>query len=670
MGYTNHCPNCLIIKQMNNYTHRIPELLENQSVNLFLWVPFLMALGGALYFNLSFEPNIVLCLCGMAVCIAGIMFISRIPILLRVVLLFVFGFCYAAVFTYILDTPQLPRDMHGLDISGVVEHIDYTADKSRIYLRVNADDINAGDGDAVVRVSARSDITPPNIGDTIRAKIGLFRPSGADAPESFDYARWSYFNGLTATGYLNSYDVVSRADYGGIAQLRNYIHNASDSFLVDTLVLGYKNAVPENDAPVWTATGVGHVWSISGFHITLVSAWLFAIFYLIFRSIAPITRRIPARVPALICAWAGLLFYLFLSGCDVATVRAFLMATLVFAAFIFGRNAISMRNVCIAFCAIFLMNPHYVMQPGFQLSFAAIFGLVWLWNDVRPRLPHNKILKLIYTAILTSLVATIFTAPFVVAHFNSLPIYGLVGNLILLPIFSVAIMPLVMIGVFCALFGWMWPTSTAEYIYDITLNMAHKITALPYATITLPHVSNLALCIIVIGLACMMFIRPIKIKVNYILCVILVSVGIIIIASAPRPIFYATADHELVAFMGKDGHLEFSKSRASNHYFTFDTWKQFNGEDIGTKNKRRKPIDGIWIYETPNFTLAYIQKFVPLMNNITRLCNDDNIDYIMSYFDVNAPQCNNKILRGGVVIYESGRLEYIKLTRPWHSRPE
>ena len=58
------------------------------------------------------------------------------------------------------------------------------------------------------------------------------------------------------------------------------------------------------------------------------------------------------------------------------------------------------------------------------------------------------------------------------------------------------------------------------------------------------------------------------------------------------------------------------------------------------------------------------------MNNITRLCNDDNIDYIVSYFDVNAPQCNNKILRGGVVIYESGRLEYIKLTRPWHSRPE
>ena len=644
------------------------ELWENQFGNLFLWAPFLMAFGAGLYFNLGTEPNIILCVIGFFTSLIFILIKTFVPI--RAVACFVFGFCWACVFTHCINTPQIPRDLHWVNLTGTVENIDYTADKTRIYLKTNLSHITDSARDTIVRVSVNSNIRVPNIGDEINIHGGLYRPAGADAPESFDYARWAYFNGLTATGYANSIKIVHSNRISDITTLRDNIHRGANSFLVDTLVLGYKNAVPDDDAPIWTATGVGHVWSISGFHITLVSAWLFAIFYLIFRSIAPITRRIPARVPALICAWAGLLFYLFLSGCDVATVRAFLMATLVFAAFIFGRNAISMRNVCIAFCAIFLMNPHYVMQPGFQLSFAAIFGLVWLWNDVRPRLPHNKILKLIYTAILTSLVATIFTAPFVVAHFNSLPIYGLVGNLILLPIFSVAIMPLVMIGVFCALFGWMWPTSTAEYIYDITLNMAHKITALPYATITLPHVSNLALCIIVIGLACMMFIRPIKIKVNYILCVILVSVGIIIIASAPRPIFYATADHELVAFMGKDGHLEFSKSRASNHYFTFDTWKQFNGEDIGTKNKRRKPIDGIWIYETPNFTLAYIQKFVPLMNNITRLCNDDNIDYIVSYFDVNAPQCNNKILRGGVVIYESGRLEYIKLTRPWHSRPE
>ena len=644
------------------------DLLQNQSVNAFLWVPFLMAFGGALYFNFPYEPNTCLCICGAVVC--AIIAVLKSPALVRAVALFIFGFCWAATFTHIINTPQIARDMHGLDIVGTVEHIDYTFDKSRIYLRIDADDIGAGDDDAIVRVSGGTNIVPPNIGDVIDARIGLFRPSGADAPATFDYARWSYFNGLTATGYINSYTVIEPGDGNSISTLRNQIHQAANSFLVDTLILGYKNAVPQTDTPIWTATGAGHVWSISGFHITLVSAWMLAVFYTIFRLIAPITRRIPARIPALICAWGGLLCYLFLSGCDVATVRAFLMASLVFAAFIFGRNAISMRNVCLAFCVIFLMNPHYVMQPGFQLSFAAIFGLVWLWNDVRPRMPRNKIIKVTYTAILTSLVATLFTAPFVVAHFYSLPLYGIIGNLVLLPIFSVAIMPLVMVGVVTSGFGWTWPLDIAESIYDTTLSVATYIAELPGATITLPHVSNIALSFIIVAMLCLIFVRPIRMKVNYILCVVLASVGVAIIAFTPRPIFYATNDHELVAFVSPDGTIEFNKSRASNHYFTFDTWKQINGTDIDTPNHRRAPDNGVWIFNTPGFNLAYIQKFVPLMQNIGALCANKEIDYIVSYFDVDAPECNNKILRGGFVIYEPNRIKYIRLNRPWHNPPE
>lgn len=626
-----------------------------------------MAAGAGLYFNISNEPNIIICAIGAISAFA--LSIFKTHIIIRAIALFAFGFCYSAIFTNILDTPQILRDMHGITIQGTVEHIDYTNDKSRIYIQTDPDTIKTNNNSAAyVRVSAKPDITPPNIGDTVRATVGLFRPSGADAPESFDYARWSYFNGLSATGYLKGYQTLAQnKSHDVIGNIRNYIHYRSHSFLADTLVLGYKNAVPKSDGPIWTATGVGHVWSISGFHITLVSAWLFAIFYFIFRAIAPITRHIPARIPALVCAWCGLLFYLFLSGCDVATVRAFLMATLVFVAFLFGRNAISMRNVCIAFCIIFMMNPHYVMQPGFQLSFAAIFGLVWLWNDVRTPMPHNKLLKIIYTAVLTSVVATIFTAPFVAAHFYSLPLYGLVGNLILLPIFSVAIMPLVLIGVITGLFGWTWPLSTAEYIYDHVLIVANHIAEMPMATITTPHITNIALCLIITGFLCIMFIRPLKLRINYILGLAFISVGIVAVATTPRPAFYTTADHELVAFRRSDGKLEFSKSRASNHYFTFDTWKQFNGEPAGTKNIRRKPNDGVWIYETDNFTLAYIQQFVPLMKNINELCNDNNIDYIVSYFDIDAPLCNHKILRGGFVIYETGYVKKIPLNRPWHN---
>lgn len=476
----------------------------------------------------------------------------------------------------------------------------------------------------------------------------------------------AYFNHMSATGYINNYETLFSSKESSISKLRDHLHKTSKSFLADTLVLGYKSAVPETDNKIWTATGVGHVWSISGFHITLVSGWLFAIFYFIFRAIAPITKRVPARIPALVFAWAGLLLYLFLSGVDVATVRAFLMTTLIFAAFIFGRNAISMRNICVAFCAIFLMNPHYVMQPGFQLSFAAIFGLVWLWNDVKPKIPNNKILKVLYTATLTSIVATIFTAPFVVAHFYSLPIYGLLGNLILLPIFSVAIMPLVILGTLTSGFGWNLPLNLAESVYNFTLDIGTKIAELPYSTLTLPHISNLALMLFITGFMCLMFIRPVKIKLNYILFSILTLAGISVVAFTPKPIFYATKDHELVAFVN-NGKLEFNKSRASNHYFTFDTWKQLNGEATDTPNKRRKHDKGLYLYKTENFNLAYIQKFVPLQKHIAKLCNDDNIDYIVSYFYIDAPKCNHKILRDGFVIYKSGKVSYTTTNRPWHN---
>ncbi len=655
----------LPIYNINSYTFRMRDLLENQFHNVFLWVPFLMAFGAGLYFTLPMEPHLGFPGIFAAILFA-LMFIKRIPLLARGIVIFAFGFFYAAAFTHFISTPQLTRDVRNMDITAHVMKIDYTDSRARIYMKLNSDQIGANGKTAIIRVSMGDDMPVPEIGDTVRATVNLFRPALPDAPGTFDYARWAYFNHLTATGYLTDIHVINHHNYPNINAMREYLHRRTNSFLADSLVLGYKNSVPKEESKIWTATGIGHVWSISGFHMTLVSGWLFGFFYLIFRLIAPITRRVPARIPAMICAWFGLLFYLFLSGIDVATIRAFLMTTLIFAAFIFSRNAISMRNVCVAFCIIFLMNPHYIMQAGFQLSFSAIFGLVWFWGTVKPKMPNNKVMKFITATILTSVVATIFTAPFVIAHFGTMPMYGLIGNLILLPIFSVAIMPLVMIGTITAVLGWHGPLIMADTIYNFTLHIAHKIATLPGATIPMPHIPNSAMCFIILGFLALMFIRTNRSRTNYILFGVFITIAGIIIATSAKPVFYATYDHELVGFYD-NGELTFNKSRAANHYFAFGTWKQLNGLAPETPNRRRPHDNGVYIYKTENFNLAYIQKFVPLKNNIARLCNDDNIDYIVSYFQINSEKCNHKILNGGLVIYKSGRINYIKTNRYWHN---
>lgn len=641
------------------------KIWENQLANLFLYVPFLMAAGGALYFSLHFEPYIPFAPI-IAMILFGLICLWHAPTFIRATLIFIFGFCYACAYTNIIDTPILNKNLRDAEITGRVTNIDYTDSKARIYIRVPANDLNIKSNDsAVVRVSVDADVLP-NINDTIQINATLFTPTPTDAPGGFDFARWSYFNGITATGYTDGFTITNHSTHTTTNSLREYIHTRANSVLVDGLVLGYKHTLSKDARQIWTAAGVGHVWSISGFHMTLIMGWLFALFYFIFRATPPIVRRIPAKHIAMVCAWSLLILYVVISGGSVATLRAFLMATLICGAALLGRNAFSLRNVCLAFCLIFLINPYYIMTAGFQLSFSAIFGLVWFWKVVNPKMPSNKILRIITTAILTTIIASVFTAPFIAAHFNSLPIYSIIGNLILLPIFSILIMPLIIAGTILAIFGIRFPLTIADSIYNISLSIADTIARLPYATLNTPYISNTAICLVILGMMCVVFIKPIRIKINYILGGAFICAAIITVYATPKPIFFITSDHELVAFVN-DGEITFNKSRASNHFFTFDTWKHFAGISPDTPNTRAKHKSGLYIFKSQNITIAYMQKFTTLQDNIAQLCNNPDIDYIVSYLDINSQNCEHKILHNGLIMYKNGKIIRPNYPRRWNN---
>lgn len=636
------------------------EIWKVQKDNLFLWVPFIMAAGGALYFSIGFDPYIPFAFLISAI-LFGTICLWRAPIIIRTILVFIFGFVYACAYTNTIDTPILKKNLRDVEISGHVSDIDYTADKTRIYIRVPASELNIDSSrDAVVRISVDT-ANEININDKIKTTATLFTPSPADAPGGFDFARWSYFNNLTSTGYADDITITEHTPNN----VRTWIHGRTNSTLVDSLVLGYKHTLPTTERAIWTSAGVGHIWSISGFHMTLIMGWLFAIFYFLFRLIPPVVKRVPAKHIAMCCAWGVLISYVLISGASVATLRAFLMATLICAAALLGRGAFSLRNVCLAFCLLFLINPYYIMTAGFQLSFSAIFGLVWFWTEINPKIPENKILRYITTAILTAVIASIFTAPFIATHFYSVPIYSIIGNLILLPVFSVIIMPLVIIGMIAAICGFALPLHIADIAYNLTLSVAKFIADLPHATIQTPYISNTAMCLIILGMICIVLIRPLKTKINYICGAIFIMLGIITIATTPKPLFMTTSDHELVAFVNNN-EITFNKSRASNHYFTFDTWKHFAHINTDTPNTRAKHNKGLYIFQSPKIKIAYMQKFSALQNNITKLCNDNSVDYIVSYFDITAPNCKSKILHGGFIIYENGKIIYLNHNRRWN----
>ncbi|MBO7644962.1 MAG: ComEC/Rec2 family competence protein [Alphaproteobacteria bacterium] len=651
------------------------EFIDIQYKNLFLWTPFLVALGGSLYFSLDNEPGFQFPIL-ITVLLCAIILKNK-NIFIRTFALFLFGFFYSMSFTQTIKTPQIQDSFGDVNISGIITDIDFTFESTRLFLNVPINQINPKfpeNKNVNIRVSIKDMQISPNIGDTISGKAIIFRPSPKYAPESFDFARWAYFSNLSGIGFFKDYDITSLSNNNSI---RNFIHDKSKSILSDTLVLGYKKSISENERKIWQSIGLGHVWSISGFHMALIGGWLFALFYLIFRLIAPITKRIPAKYPSMICAWIWLFFYLCISGINVATIRAFLMTTFIFSAAIIGRGILSLRNAALAFLIIFLINPFYVMTAGFQLSFAAIFGLLWFFKDVkyvkRDLLKH--IGHVLYVSLQTTLVATIFTLPFIIAHFGFIPLYALIGNLIVLPIFSFTIMPLVVFGTIFALFNNHSLLNLADYIYRFALDIGQYISDIPYANINMSHISNTVLILLIFGMLCIILIVRPDTKnaffrnINYVIGGTFIFVAVTIFIITPRPLFFATEDHKLVSFVN-NGELQFNKARSSKHYFAFNTWRKFNNETEKDKNKKYNGCTkGLCIYKTSNWNIAYMKDFTTVMENIERICNDKKIDYIVTTFDISPKNCHAKILNDGIMIYPSGHITHFSNHRPWHMLP-
>ncbi|MDR1361168.1 MAG: ComEC family competence protein, partial [Rickettsiales bacterium] len=232
--------------------------------NLFNLIGF--AIGIALYFALPFEPAIAMPICFAILFAANAFVFRRKSIVYSLLFITCFGFFYSTAYTRNFGTTQIAYPLRGAEITGRVDDIDWLPDKVRLFI-------------GNYRLSLSDTTTLPNIGDTVAITATLFPPNGADLPGGFDMAQWSFFHNISATGFITKISIEKSAPENSINYLRNYLHNKLQSPLFDSLVLGYKHTLTAAEDNAWKAAGINHVFSISGFHITLVGGWLFAIFY-------------------------------------------------------------------------------------------------------------------------------------------------------------------------------------------------------------------------------------------------------------------------------------------------------------------------------------------------------------------------------------------------------
>ncbi|MDR3208877.1 MAG: ComEC family competence protein [Rickettsiales bacterium] len=592
---------------------------------LFLSI-FAFASGAALYFSLPAEP------------------VVRFPILLCVLLLacfiryrwlifvFLLGFFYSSFRTGLTDTKLLRHGQRNAEVAGVIEDIDYTDRNQRVFVRTP--------DDFLLRISV-----PKNqscaIGSEISLRADLYAPMPADAFNKFDYRRWSFFNGLSATGTARA----GGCPGGNNESLRAFVRGKADNKLADSLVLGYKNAIPKSDFEKIKAAGIAHVFSISGYHLTLVGGWLFFVFLTLAKCFPAVVRRIPARNVALPPTAAGLCFYLVLSGSGVATIRSFIMASAGFFAMMLNRRVLTLRNAALVFGVMIAAKPFWLVSAGFQMSFAAIFGLLCFFeNRKTPNI--GKTAKFFYFLGMSTLVATIWTFPFVAYHFGSFPIYGLIGNMALLPVFSIAIMPLVLIGTITSVFGWRFPFVISDWLYDAAIGFAGRLASLPFAQAGFGDIPGFALFLAFAGMTLFVLARKKS-------ACVLFACALFYAVFQPSPVLRATSDGEVVGF-SKNGKTCFNVNYSEKHPFI-----------IPRGNKLRADCrKGICEYKTENWTAVSAQRFLPLAANMGKLCD---YDFIISYLPLELPACQNKVVSGGARIYSDGEVEKIEANR-WLDR--
>ena len=165
----------------------------------------------------------------------------------------------------------------------------------------------------------------------------------------------------------------------------------------------------------------------------------------------------PTKKIATVGGFAVGVCYLALSGGNVATERAFIMVAVMFGAILLGRRALTLRAVAVAALIVLVLRPEALTGPGFQMSFAATTALVAVFSALRdmPRI-LPKWSSPIVVVVVSSAVAGFATAPFAAVHFNQISHYGLIANLLAVPMMGTVVMPAAVLAVCLATFDLAW----------------------------------------------------------------------------------------------------------------------------------------------------------------------------------------------------------------------
>ncbi len=496
-----------------------------------LWTPVLLGAGAAAYLTAGQEPvPWIGGGLGILSVIAAVILRRKdetFAAALAAVALFAFGFQLAALRSDGASGPVLERGTGAVEIVGVLRDLERRGARAR--MTVEPAEIRDRSSGAfavetlpdLVRITiADSLVGDIVVGDKIAIRAVLRPPGRATHPGGFDFRRWAWFRRLGGTGYAIGQPQI--LGVGESASIATSLHALRQTIakrvraavpgevgdIAVAVITGDRGGVSEDSLNAMRDSGLAHLLAISGLHLGLVATTIFFLVRMLFALSESMALHYPIKKWAAGAALAGSFIYLLISGGTVPTQRAFIMTGLVLIAVMADRQAISMRLVAIAATVVLLIHPESVIGPGFQMSFAAVVALVAVYEAFGKRFRGAFAgwghaagpARYAVGVLITTLIATLATTPFVLHHFGRIATLGVVSNLLAVPLMAFLIMPMALLGVVAMPFGLEGPfLGIMGWGIGQVLWIATSIAAWDLAHASFPTLSGPGLAAMAVG---------------------------------------------------------------------------------------------------------------------------------------------------------------------------
>lgn len=500
------------------------RMAEQDAGRRLLWLPACLGAGIALYFALPTEPGLGASLGALVAAIVLRGLLQRWParaLAATALVAIALGATVAQWRSVHVAAPVLLERWGPGTLTGRVIAVEIRPEGRRLVLdRLELPGLPAERLPERVRLKLGAGQDEPRPGDRIVARAQLVPPPEPATPGAYDFARGAWFERIGGVGSIRGRVEIHPGDATPEWRLRL---NAARSALVArvleldpgpagqvsaALLTGEMGHIAPEVMAQMRDSGLAHLLSISGLHISLVAGIVFLAVRRLAALVPPLALRLPVKKVAAAAAFVAISLYALFAAPGVPTARAWMMGTIVLLAILIDRSPLSIRLVAWAAAGVLLLLPEALLGPSFQMSFAAVLALIAAFEWLAPRLTRwkSETGPLVGIAIgagamlATTLVASIATAPFALYHFNRLALLGVLANLVAVPLTSLIVMPAAVLVFIGLPFGVEGPALQVMNIgNELVMIVAREAAALPGASSLWPAMPAWGLGATVIG---------------------------------------------------------------------------------------------------------------------------------------------------------------------------